>query len=656
MKKNILILCAIWLLNSYSFSQGIVYADYDWKTDPKPFKLSNSEKQLGELILKEKQAIEYSFDVSTNQFLQYELLHRILRVNSNKAIEQNNRIYIPSTKETEFLKHKIRVISPSGKIKILSNADIKEAEHEETKVKYSYYALEGIELGSEIEYFYLKKSFAEYTGVRENIQSDVLKKNVEFEIISSPHLHFKIKCYNGLPEFKSDTSIPNKLNLSLKLDSITALKEESNSAYLSCLQQFIYKLEKNTATGKKDIVSYGGVSENIYKGIMAYDKIISKKIKKIVESIDTKYSIDEEEKIKTIEHHLKMNFNILENNNPQLENLSQILEKKIANKAGMTKLFAAVFNELKIDYQIVLTCERNKLKFDKDFESYNFLNDYLIFLPTLKNFLAPSEALSCLGFVPYYLTNNYGLFIKKVSLNNFETGIGKIKFIDAVPYDKSYDNLNVTIESRADILKPLITMERQMGGYYAQYYQPYYSFYSDEDKKKTTESIMKDFIEGIEIKKVTVENEGNDYFGKKPFIVKSSFVGENLVEKAGDKYLFRIGELIGRQMEMYKEEQRKMPVENSFNRSYHRKINFEIPSGYKINNLTALNMDVFTENNGEKIFNFNSKYSINGNKIEVEIVEFYKVIDVSLKNYENYRKVINAAADFNKITIFFEKK
>ncbi len=653
--KNIIISCAFLLFNCHIIAQDIVYAGYDWSNNPKPNKLSTNEKQLAELILKEKQAIEYLFDETTKQFLQYELLHRILRVNSNVAIEQNNRIYIPSSKEAEFLKHKIRVISPNGKIKVLSNADIKEAEHEETKVKYSYYALEGIELGSEIEYFYLKKSYAEYTGIRETIQSDVLKKNVEFEIISSPHLIFKAKSYNGLPEFKSDTSIPNKLNLSLKLDSVVALKEESNSAYTSNLQQFIYKLEKNTATGKKDIVSYGAVSETIYKSIMVWDKNISKKVKKTLDKIDIKYSIDEEDKIKTIENYLKVNFNILDNNNAQLEDISQILDTKVANKPGMTKLFAAIFNELNIDYQIVLTCERNKLKFDTKFESYNFLNNYLIYLPKLNTFLSPSDQFTCLGFVPYYLTNNYGLFIKKVKLNDFETGIGKIKFIDPVAYDKSYDNLKVEIVTNSEIIKPLINIERQMGGYYAEYYQPYYSFYTDEDKKKATEGIMKDFIEGIDIKKVTVENEGNDYFGKKPFIVKSSFVGDNLVEKAGEKYLFKIGELIGRQMEMYKEEQRKLPIESSFNRSYHRLLSFEVPKGYKITNLNSLNMNVFLEKNGEKIFNFESKHTLNGNKLDIEISEVYKVIEVSLEDYENYRKVINAAADFNKVTLFLEK-
>lgn len=655
MKNNIFTVTAFLLFCFNTFSQDIVYKDYDWSKEAKPHILPKSEKELGELIIKEKHAIEYLFDKEKNQFLQYALYHRILRVNSNKAIEQNNRIYIPSLGEAEYLKHKVRVISPMGKVKILSDTDIKEAEDEETKVKFRYYALEGIEIGSELEYFYIKKSYAQYTGVREIIQSDALKRNVEFEIISSRYLHFKIKSYNGLPEFKKDT-IDEKSRWFLKLDTVQALKKESSSSYTANLQQFIYKLERNSSTGNKDIVSYGSVSENIYKSIMAPNKDVLKKVKKLVQSIDIRYSVDEEDKLRTIEHYLKTHFNILDNQNSQLEDLSQILDKKIANKEGMTKLFASVFNELKIDYQIVLTCERTELKFDPNFESYNFLKEYLIFLPTINNYLAPTEIISCLGFVPSDLTNNYGLFIKKVNLNNFETGIGKIKFINPVAYDKSYDNLKVVIDASTDIMKPAITLERQMGGYYAQYYQPYYSFYSEENKKKTTETIMKDFIEGIDVKNITVENEGLDFFGKKPFIIKSSFVADNLIEKAGNRYLFKVGELIGRQMEMYNEEKRKLPVESQFNRSYQRKISFEIPKGYKVSNLNALNMDVFGEKNGEKIFNFTSTHTVVKDKIEIDVVEYYKVITVPLDNFENYRKVVNAAADFNKITLFLDKE
>ncbi len=183
-----------------------------------------------------------------------------------------------------------------------------------------------------------------------------------------------------------------------------------------------------------------------------------------------------------------------------------------------------------------------------------------------------------------------------------------------------------------------------------------YSYYSEDDKKKVTNDILKDFIPGIEIKQVRVENEGKDYFGVLPFVVKATFTSDNIVEKAGLKYLFKIGDLIGPQMEMYQKEVRKLEVENNFNRNYHREITFVIPEGYKITNIDALTMDIYSEENGERIINFTSKYEIVGSSVKVIIDEYYKKLVYPANEYENYRKVINAAADFNKITLFLEKK
>jgi hypothetical protein len=435
------------------------------------------------------------------------------------------------------------------------------------------------------------------------------------------------------------------------------LLEEETSCYRANRQQLIYKLNSNSASNNKDIVSYGSVSEGIYKMVLASpEKPVAKKVNKLIQLINLKFARDEEDKIRILEQYLKSNFAILDNDNPALEDLSIILEKKIANNKGMVKLFGAIFNQLNIDFQVVLTCNRNDFKFDPEFEAYNLLQEYIFFLPSVNAYLAPTELISSLGFIPCFLTNTYGLFIKKVSLGTYTTGIGKIKFIEPVPYDKTYDNLDVKVDFKSDILSPKIDINRQMFGYYAQYFQPYYSYVAEEEKKKLTASIMGNFIPGVEIKDILVENAGKDYFGVKPLIAKSSFSGETIMENAGGKYLFKIGELIGPQMEMYQKEIRKQVVESNYNRMYHRVITFDIPDGNTILNLDVLNMDVYAEEKGERVINFTSKYTRTGNTIMVVVDEYYKKLVFPLDQYESYRKVINAAADFNKITLVLEKK
>jgi hypothetical protein len=125
-------------------------------------------------------------------------------------------------------------------------------------------------------------------------------------------------------------------------------------------------------------------------------------------------------------------------------------------------------------------------------------------------------------------------------------------------------------------------------------------------------------------------------------------------EKAGKKYLFKVGELIGHQMELYQNKKRVLPVENKFERSYLRTINVTIPKGYKIANLDDVVISNTFIENGEKILAFNSSYEIEGNSVKIVANEFYRKNIIPVKDYENYRRVINSAADFNKVVLIFE--
>ncbi len=55
-------------------------------------------------------------------------------------------------------------------------------------------------------------------------------------------------------------------------------------------------------------------------------------------------------------------------------------------------------------------------------------------------------------------------------------------------------------------------------------------------------------------------------------------------------------------------------------------------------------------------FLFKSDYTLKDDLLEVRVEEFYKQIYAPLSRYEDFRKVVNAAADFNKITLVLEKK
>jgi hypothetical protein len=47
---------------------------------------------------------------------------------------------------------------------------------------------------------------------------------------------------------------------------------------------------------------------------------------------------------------------------------------------------------------------------------------------------------------------------------------------------------------------------------------------------------------------------------------------------------------------------------------------------------------------------------VNGDVLDIEIFEVYHSSFTPKSVYEDYRKVINAAADFNKVVLILEKK
>jgi hypothetical protein len=66
-------------------------------------------------------------------------------------------------------------------------------------------------------------------------------------------------------------------------------------------------------------------------------------------------------------------------------------------------------------------------------------------------------------------------------------------------------------------------------------------------------------------------------------------------------------------------------------------------------------MDFKTQINSKTEAAFKSKYTKNGDEVLVENTEFYNIINYPLNQFEDYKAVINAAADFNKIVIIVTK-
>ena len=212
--------------------------------------------------------------------------------------------------------------------------------------------------------------------------------------------------------------------------------------------------------------------------------------------------------------------------------------------------------------------------------------------------------------------------------------------------DISFDKDNIS--------NRIIKLDRSMSGYYAMYFHPHIHLIKDENKTKLIEGFAKNINEDVNITSKELINGDPELFGVKPIHFILDFNSEAFIEKAGNKYLFKIGELIGRQMQLYQEKERVLPVENEFTRSYFRTLNLKIPNGYKIANLNDINIKNTFEKDGKELLIFHSYYEIKDDLVVITADEHYRENIIDTPNYEAYRTVINSAADFNKLVLVLE--
>lgn len=653
-KKSFLLSLILSLQFVFAFAKDFEYEGYNWTDNRKINTISATDEKEQAIILKDKRAVEFVYNEKGEPEV-YRLVHKIIRVNTDEAIENYNTVYISMQDVIKIVELKVRVITKAGKSIELNKDNIKEVENLENAGLYKIFAIEGAEKNCEIEYFYILHSTPTFYS-KEVLQSGYISRNVDFELISPINLTFVTKSYNGLPDaVRADTVGKMKQTISLNVKEIPALKVEEFSTYNANKWKINYKLDAN---GKKKLFKWSTEAKEYYEKVYYWENEKAlKPVDKLLKTIGTAKAKSEEEKVILIENYIKNNIVVNDNVGRDGFFIETIIEKKTASKFGLLRLMAAALTKEGIKHQLVLTSDRSEEKFDPKFEYYGFLDNFLIYIESLDKYIAPYETEYRYPFFPHYWSYNYGMFVKPVVAGEMKTAIDVMKFIPALDYKLSYHNhyIDLTFKPSMDGVK--VKYKTTMSGYSAVTLQPFISLLDEAKKKEIGESLVKSSAEDAKVSNLLISNyDMNTNEILKPLTITADFESSTVVEKAGIKYILKVGELIGRQSELYQDTKRQKEAENAHNHGYDREINITIPDGYKVTNINDLNMDVFYEDKGERTMAFTSKFVIEGNVIKITVNEYYKTIVYPLAIFENFRKVINAAADFNKIALVFEKK
>ena len=107
---------------------------------------------------------------------------------------------------------------------------------------------------------------------------------------------------------------------------------------------------------------------------------------------------------------------------------------------------------------------------------------------------------------------------------------------------------------------------------------------------------------------------------------------------------------------MFKEVERVNPIEINFPNEYSYEIEFLIPKGYKVLTIDNLIKDrKYISVDGNVTAQFKSSANIVNNKLTIKISEYYKSFKYEKNRYNEFRDVINTAAEFYESNIELEK-
>lgn len=654
MKKKVLFFIAIISTAQYIYAQNTNFQTENWADKPKISAIDNKYAKEPAVIIFDKRSVEY-VDEAKDQIAEYYTIHKIVHINDDRGIESFNKIYLGVSENSDITAIKARTILPGGKIIEIDKSNIKDIKEEDGNT-YKIFAMEGLEKGCEVEYLYTYKRPVSFFG-REVLQESVPSLKTSFLLIAPKRLKFEIKDYNfSAPVI--DTIINDKRITSFNVSEIAGLDEEKYAFYKANLKRVEFKLSYNESqVAGERLFTWNGLAKRVYTIYTYYNDKEYKTTSALVTANGWDKLVDEASKIIAVENYVKTNFSYNENlNSDDDEKLETVLKNKIGGPIGIMRLYAAIFQDLDIKYQFVLTGDRSSYIIDRSFENWNNCDNPLFYFPAENKFLAPTKLDFRYPWIDPLWSNADGLFCKSTTLGNFTTAIGEVKNIPQESYDKSFEDIEAKLQLNSGLDSLTIDDKQVYSGYSAIGYRDVFNYSNDEQKRNVIKEVAKMYASSENILSSEILNQGFENVDTAhPLVIHTVTKSGELIENAGNKLLVKIGLAIGPQVEMYQEKPRQEPINIEYGQVEERNIEFTIPQGYMITNPNDLKINQTFSENGDLTAGFVTDYTINGNILKVHIMEQYRSTYYPLSDFDAYKKVINASSDFNKVVLVLTK-
>jgi hypothetical protein len=638
------------------FCQTPAIETESWADKPAVSQLNTKYNQEAAVTVLDRARVEF-IDDRNKDVAEYFTQHKIIHLNNDHGIEYFNKIYINVNEFSDVVDLKARSILPSGKVINIEKSSIKDLK-DENGYLYKIFAFEGLENGSDIEYIYtIQKSESLLGKVRIQEKFPVMESDVE--IISPSRLVFDTKSIRCKSDVQTDTLHGTKTRLSLHYTDISGLEEEKYSSYEVNRARVEYKLSYNNATHPGErMFTWNEYAKRIFTAYGEYSDKEMKKVNQLISENQWDQLKTDSMKVVAVENYIKKNISYRRDlEGKDVNGIEAILKTRVADVVGLMRLYGSIYKSLGINYQFVVAGDRDEDDVDRNFENWNNCANQMFYFPVLHHFLVPTKIQFRYPWIYPSWGDGNAVFCKNISIGSMNSAIAEIKYIPLEGYQASCTNLDSKLSINAGADSLIMDMKFIFGGYSAPGFRYGFDFMTPEQEKDAIKEFSKRALGTETILSSSVENKDfEDGNAGKPFILNIKAKSGDLIERAGNKILVKIGMVIGPQVEMYQEKERQLPIAVEYPQTEHRKIVLTIPDGYQVRNPDDLKLKQVYQENGEQTMGFVSDYTLNGNLLTIDIMEDYRKTRYPISQYEEFRKIINTSSDFNKIVLILEKK
>lgn len=611
---------------------------YEWDAKPVFQEIPEQYKNEQAVVLFDKRWVHTR--VGAYAFATFNMNHFAVKINTADAINKYNKVraedngYIRTVRDFHA-----RIVKPTGEIKVLKPESIVETEVDKVKS----IVFEGVEPGDILEYYFILKENPTSSSV-EIFQKEIPVLNAEFSI-TKEGVEFNVSKHELFTTSREGSK------MIYKASDLKPYKEEKNSKNVKNIVKLIY----NIHVSGQDNAQWTSFMPMVYKK-PSFNYFKKNQAKAFITNLHLE-NLSTDEKVKKLDLYVKENFDFVWKGEKakKITNLSAGKQKLAAS--DVFDLYGFVLRELKIPYEVVICVDR----FYGDTDSFRHVNplphEVMYFIPETKKFITPYEKYLSYGYPMYELQTSKGVSYNPTAKGTNVFGID----FPVAPADYTLSQTVNTVTLSEDFSSATIDKKFSTTGYLGQI-DRYYSkqIKENEEEKDVIDYLKNRTIKDVDVKILDYSYENKDFkdnYTNTPFVINLKLeTKETITENAGNLLLVNLGKVIGKQNNLYQENERFSDVDLLYNKSYSHKIVLNIPEGYEVESYKDLVIDRTMDYDSNKTCWFKSNVKVEGNQLIVEVDEKYQSLTYPKESYQEYRKVVNAAADFAKAALILKRK